>query len=213
VLAHYARELRPAAVVHFNFMARGEVLANANVLARADELIDRLGELAEAQGVIPVYKFSTIMPRNLGERELTHVFRRSQPDIYYSLYSVETDFRRRWLPRALPVAVALQRLVRWQEITHKLPVLHWAYIAGENDSIESTERLVEVVQRSGLRADINIVRYNPYSPRQGSEPAFSVLLRNQQLLQVAFPSSRVQIVTRVGFDVAASCGMFVGAST
>src|SRR5437868_8509248 len=39
VLEYYRREAPPARSVHFNFMARGEPLANSILLAHADELL------------------------------------------------------------------------------------------------------------------------------------------------------------------------------
>ncbi len=210
VLNWYDQQM-PARVVHFNFMARGEALANQHVLARADELIDRLGMLAIARGLVPSFKFSTIMPRlTMTDRALTQVFRRSQPDIYYSLYSLDPAFRRRWLPAALDPMTALRALVGWQQVTHKLPVLHWAFIEGQNDSEADIEAITAAVCRVGLRADFNIVRYNPPTPVDGREPDESIIERNAQLLRSGVPGSRVQVVQRVGFDVKASCGMFVG---
>jgi adenine C2-methylase RlmN of 23S rRNA A2503 and tRNA A37 len=209
VLAHYAQLGEAAKSVHFNFMARGEVFANALVLANADTLVDGLGARANALGLIPRYKFSTIMPTEMAELELTDVFRRSQPDVYYSLYSMNPAFRRRWLPKAIDPQVALDKLVRWQQLTRKIPVLHWAFIAGENDDEQTITDICEAVAARGLLVDFNIVRYNPYSDRQGREPEAEVIeARAQQMLEL-LPASRVKIVGRVGFDVKASCGMFV----
>ena len=46
----------------------------------------------------------------------------------------------------------------------------------------------------------NIVRYNPYSPKQGEESS------NLSLIEEVLEA---KIITRVGKDVKASCGMFV----
>src|SRR6185312_14405072 len=48
VLDHYRREAAPARCVHFNFMARGEPLANRNLMADADGLLGELSQLAVA---------------------------------------------------------------------------------------------------------------------------------------------------------------------
>jgi 23S rRNA (adenine2503-C2)-methyltransferase len=211
VLSHYDQLAYPARMVHFNFMARGEAFANQHLLNHGDDLVDMLSRKAVERGLIPKTKFSTIMPRStMYEHELTDIFARTNPDIYYSVYSVDESFRRRWLPKAMPVADALQKLLTWQKDTRKIPVLHWAFIEDENDTPQDVIALCETVRESGLLADVNVVRYNPYSPKQGREPSEEVLQRNAQLLRDELPTARVKVVTRVGFDVKASCGMFVG---
>ena len=211
VLGHYDSLGQPARSVHFNFMARGEVLASEHVLAGADELIDGLAERAVARGLVPRYKFSTIMPRSLGDLALTDIFTRSQPDVYLSVYSADPAFRRRWLPKAQPLAESLAKLVDWQRLTRKIPVLHWALIEGANDDPGTLHGICDAVQAAGLICDVNLVRYNPYSPKQGREPSEAVIQRCAQILRDRLPmTGRVKVVGRVGFDVKASCGMFVG---
>src|SRR5437764_5443066 len=53
VLDHYRREVAPARFVHFNFMARGEPLANRVLLAEADQPLGELSRLAVALGLRP----------------------------------------------------------------------------------------------------------------------------------------------------------------
>ena len=214
VLDHYdalvASGGEAARSVHFNFMSRGEALANPTVLESGPELCRMLSGLATDRGLIPRLKFSTIMPAEMAEFELAEVFAGHNPDVYYSLYSVDPIWRRRWMPKALAVEASLAKLVDYQQLTRKVPVLHWALIAGENDSEADITAIADTVNQSGLRCDFNFVRYNPYSPAQGTEPEFEVIERNAQLLEAAVPGARVKIVGRVGFDVKASCGMFVG---
>jgi 23S rRNA (adenine2503-C2)-methyltransferase len=211
VLAHYDTQ-PPARIVHYNFMSRGEVFANRCVLTQADELITALGAQATSRGLIPSFKFSTIMPRELAGRDLAKMFGAYQPDIYYSLYSLDPRFRRRWLPKAMDPIQALSTLRQYQRLSRKVIVLHWAFIAGENDDPTTIADIIETVNQIGLRVDVNIVRYNPYSERQGQEPELSVIEARAQQLQTGLPQSRIKIVGRVGFDVKASCGMFVAGS-
>lgn len=215
VLAYYDDQVAgdaqpPARDVHFNFMSRGEVFANSEVRTRADELVDALSGSAAQRDLFGSVKFSTIFPLELDETDLCDIFTRTQPDIYYSLYSTDPQFRRRWLPRALPHQVALDALADWQRRSRKIPVLHWAFIEGENDSFADVDGIVQGVVDAGLRADVNIVRYNPYSDRQGVEPPVGHIDTLADRLRAGLPGSRVKVVGRVGFDVAASCGMFVG---
>ena len=58
---------------------------------------------------------------------------------------------------------------------------------------------------------VNIVRYNPHDPaRHGVEPPEEVIERNAAIYRARLPNARVGVIARVGFDVAASCGMFFG---
>ncbi len=216
VLDYYAEgvatgNLKPARVAHFNFMARGEVLASDVIRLQGAEVIACLNALARDYRLIPIVKMSTIFPDPLPS-SLFEIFPDSQPDWYYSLYTLDPVFRKRWLPSAADPSDALDLLVDWQRWTRKIPVLHYALIAGENDSLDQAEAIVECVEGKGLRADFNIVRYNPPSSATGVE---SNPLQVQQVANVLgrLPGSRVKVIQRVGFDVAASCGMFVGGKT
>lgn len=215
VLQHYDRLCEQgeprARKVHFNFMARGEPLASQAVLQESGRLLNGLMQMAAERALIGAPKISTILPRSMGELQLSQIFTHSQPDIYYSLYSMRPAFRRRWLPKALPAEEGLDRLRQWQLDSRKIPVLHWAMIEGENDSLQEMEQICQAVRERDLRVDINLVRYNPASPRLGREPTEEWTQTLAAYLRGAMPEgSEVTVVTRVGPDVQASCGMFVG---
>lgn len=192
--------------VNFNFMARGEPLANLHVRDNWTSVYEPLKALADARGLVSKFNISTIMPEDL---DLYKVFGDTGTQLYYSLYSLDEHFRKRWLPKAIDPRIALDRLTDWQQKTGELVTLHWAFIKDANDGLANLQRIADAVKSRGLEVKFNLVRYNPYSERQGEEP-------NEQRLQDLFnffqrelnhPSSR--IVPRVGFDVKASCGMFV----
>jgi 23S rRNA (adenine2503-C2)-methyltransferase len=210
VLDHYSRvaPVAPAALVHYNFMARGEPLLNPVVVDRSAELLDRLWRLADQRGLRARFLVSTIMPAGL-TRTLHDVFDRYHPEIYYSLYSMDAGFRRRWLPRAQPADAALDQLADWQRRTSKIVKIHFAFIRGHNDDEASVHAICDAVAARSLLAHVNIVRYNPATPKHGEEPAEDVVERNARIFRDRLPGARVQVVPRVGFDVNASCGMFV----
>lgn len=211
VLDHYRREAPPARCVHFNFMARGEPLANRAFVADADGLLGELSRMAVALNLRPRHLVSTIYPRELEDRPLEDVFVTHHPDIYYSIYSTSERFRRRWLPKALPAGEALDRLASWQCGTHKIVSLHHAYIAGENDADGDVHAICDAVEERGLMVHVNIVRYNTPDPAShGVEPTEAVIERNAAIYRSRLPNARVSVIARVGFDVAASCGMFFG---
>ncbi len=210
VLDYYRRTAPPARIVHFNFMARGEPLANRALVADGDGLLGELSQRAVASGLRPRHLISTIYPKEL-ERPLDDVFVTHHPDIYYSIYSMNPRFRRRWLPKALPAEIALDRLTQWQRSAQKIVSLHHAYIAGENDSEMDVHEICDAVEQRGLLVNVNIVRYNSPDPsRCGVEPDEFIIQRNADIYRNRLPQSRVTVIPRVGFDVAASCGMFLG---
>lgn len=196
--------------VNFNFMARGEPLANQVVLRKWSQISDSLGDLAKSKNLTPKYNISTIMPTEMASRSLQDVFGKDENVvIYYSLYSLKSPFRRKWLPKAINPIEALNKLSDWQQITGKIPVLHWCFIEDENDDYETMQDIVRAVITRGLKVKFNLVRYNPFSHYQGKESNDETLKRNFEYLANAFGQNGSQIVPRVGYDVKASCGMFV----
>jgi len=69
--------------------------------------------------------------------------------------------------------------------------------------------ICETVKQFELHANVAIVRYNPYSALQGKEPSEEIIQARAELIKRLLPASHVKVITRVGFDVKASCGMFV----
>ncbi len=200
---------KKAEIIHFNFMARGEAFDNPDFLKNAKPLFDFMGAESADRNLFPRFLISTIMPKSLIGQSLSKIFPIIHPEIYYSIYSVKEEFRRKWLPKAMPVNEALKMLKEYQENTKKIIKLHWAFIAGENDSEEDIALLCHKVRASGVRVDIAIVRYNPYDTSYGEESSESVIDRNKEILKSLLPFSKIKVITRVGRDVKASCGMFV----
>lgn len=209
VFDHYDKNCPPAEIVHFNFMARGEAFNNPEFIAHGKELFEKLGVESTNRNLFPRFLISTIMPTCMAGRSLSKIFPVVHPEIYYSIYSVNPEFRKKWLPKAMPVDDSLSILKEYQENTKKIVKLHWAFIEGENDSEEDMALLCHKVRTSGLRVDIAIVRYNPYSEQYGKESHIDVINRNVEILKTLLPFSKIKMITRVGPDVKASCGMFV----
>ena len=211
VFRHY-RQFDDAMRVNFNFMSRGEPLTNPHILDNWIGVKSRLQSLATQHGLVAKYNISTIMPDNMADRSLVDIFGSTGAQLYYSLYSLKTDFRKRWLPLAMDPHAALWKLVEWQQKSGQLVTLHWAFIEGQNDDLETLEEIVMAILVRGLNVKFNCVRYNPYSDAQGKESREEVIQRNFKYLADAFGNEHSRIVPRVGFDVAASCGMFVESS-
>lgn len=211
VLYHYRTENSPANRVNYNFMARGEPLSNRHLTSQWHNLEQQLSGLAAFWGVKETkFNISTIMPKEMIDIDLIDVFGRSELVMpYYSLYSLKERFRKRWLPKAIEPRLALRKLADWQQASGQDVALHWAFIEGENDDEETLEEIVNAVREVDLRAKFNLVRYNPYSDRQGKEPSEEIIERNFQFMADALGHPGSRIVPRVGKDVNASCGMFI----
>ena len=202
ILAYYDRE-PIAKSVNIAWMARGEPLANPTVTETGTELLLKLGEISREHNLVPKFNISTIMPRSL-RKTLVQCFPIVTPTIYYSLYSMDADFRRTWLPGAMPAEQALDLLAEYQSVSKKIVKLHGAFIEGENDSDGQILDMIGAVEKRKIRAEFNIVRYNPFDSSQGEET--NRLDAIQQLISSRMPC---KIIPRVGRDVHASCGTFV----
>lgn len=199
----------PAQMVHFNFMARGEALANPLFLDQGQQLFNRLGEEVIERNLQARFLVSTIMPISFRGKSLGKFFPVSGPEIYYSIYSVRDSFRKTMMPAAMPVKEALGMLKKYHDETKKVVRLHWSFIRDKNDSKEDVLLMCDEILSSKLIAEVRIVRYNPYGPEYGEESPWPTIERNLEMIQRYLPFSSAKVITRVGRDVKASCGMFV----
>lgn len=215
VLDYYDNQLRngqgKADQFNFNFMARGEPLANVHMRNIPEYVMDALEDRATDRDGWAKINISTIMPVESLTANIDKTYGRSKVrhHFYYSLYSLNPEFRKRWLPRAANPGLAMAELKKWQDKSGNTLILHHAFIEGENDSLEDVEKFLNFIRPWDLKVKFNAVRYNPYSEAQGRESSEEVIQRNFAIIEkeMTVPGSR--IVPRVGPDVSASCGMFV----
>ncbi len=207
VMDHYkSRDL--AQVINFNWMARGEALDNPSVVLDWGELSRQLKWITYRTDHLLDIRFniSTIMPKTL-KCSLVKAFGTHQaPTIYYSLYSMNQEWRDKWLPGAMPADQALDELKRYQDITQKIVYIHGAFIKGENDNLVDICNMLGAIEERGLVVKWNIVRYNPFSPVEGEES--DRLPEIYELIKQDLGAQNVQIVSRVGPDCYSSCGQF-----
>lgn len=210
VMGYYKSLQQPAERVHFSFMSRGEALANSHLIKEQDySILEALGQLALQENLFPSFTISTILPKSLPTHDLTKLFPLIYPDFYYSIYSMNPAFRKKWLPNALPAETGLEIFSNFQKKTKKILKLHWSFIEDENDSTESIILLSQALSKLKLRVDVNIVRYNPFSEAYGRESSEKVIEQNVLLLRKLLPEeTAIKVIDRVGRDVYASCGMF-----
>jgi adenine C2-methylase RlmN of 23S rRNA A2503 and tRNA A37 len=208
VFAEYKKSGQIAKNVHFSFMARGEALANKYLLKDADSILMSLGNLAKMENLNPKFNISTIMPASLHEKKLTDIFKIITPTIYYSAYSFDEDFRKKWLPAAMDFKKALELLREYQDVSKKIIKIHYALIKGENDDTGNARNIAAWLNDYNIAYEVNLVRYNPFSLEQGVE-ADEEAYQNHLEVFLESGAHYEKIIKRVGFDVKASCGMFV----
>jgi adenine C2-methylase RlmN of 23S rRNA A2503 and tRNA A37 len=220
ILNHYRRQvelgLEPKAnKVHFNWMARGEPLSSKTLTNNWDNLSRDLAHLAYDRGINEVkFKISTIMPLDY-EGSLVKDFGNDKyhpehrPTFYYSLYSVEDTFRKKWLPKAMSVNEALTKLTLWQYVTEREVVLHWAFIRGENDTTSNVHQILERLEQFQIKTRFNLVRYNPFDNLKSEESDPQRLAELFKIMESGMGLKGSKIISRVGQDIAASCGTFI----
>ncbi len=213
----YYKTQKSAEKVHFNFMARGEPLSSPRFAESWSFLAEELEKLAYKNDLDYQINISTIMPLDYQE-ELMLQFT-GKVSIYYSLYSTDLDFRRKWLPKAIPVVRALNILDKVQKHTGIEIKLHWAFIDGENDSWKLEGEFMGLIDYissyCSMISGINIIEYNPFSDKQGKGVSKTKLFKlleeykafDKKVFNEQLPP--IKLIPRVGFDVNASCGMFV----
>ncbi|MFO0845428.1 MAG: hypothetical protein U0797_24095 [Gemmataceae bacterium] len=207
VLDHYRREAQPArTVTSTSWPAAGRWPAR-RCWPTPTEL---LGEFVAAghRGPAAAARSRPSCRGRFGGRPLENVFVTHHPDIYYSIYSMTSGSAagcRRRRPRE-----GLDRLASWQRALQgrlrcTTPTSPARTTPGD------VHALCDALGGRGLMVHVNIVRHNPFDPaRHGVGPPEEVIQRSAAVYRARLPNARVSVIARVGFDVAASCGMFFG---
>ena len=196
VLTH-ARIIAPATLrVSFSFMARGEPLASNSAIYSA-ELFQKLESLALDFNLKHNIKVSTIFPKGFSVWANPYYFAYHNVRLYWSLYSLDMSWRKRWIPNGEDPILTRQWVSTWQGVSHRPIIIHGAWIEREND--DQAQAIDEFL--TGIPYRTNIVRYNPFSKHQGEE--------SSKLETIVITMKNSKVIPRVGKDVMASCGMFV----
>lgn len=208
VLSWYKKNSLPAERVNVNFMARGEPMSNRYMVNNYSKIYDGLKGVVDRYNLVMKPNISTMMPKHLAARPLTQIFTRPAY-LYYSLYSINPAFRQKWIPGAMDYRKALDLLKVYQIATGLEFTFHWAYIRGENDSIEEAHAIAHLLRSYEFDAKFNLVRYNPPT-RESEEPPEDHLKELFSIVNSGLGNNpKSKIVSRVGYDINASCGMFV----
>lgn len=199
--------------ININFMAKGEPLVNPTVVNSYPSLYNRLNKMCTSVGLQTKVNISTIMPGTMKHNKLQWIFGDTPVNLYYSLYSINEAFRKKWMPNAIDWRLALDKLKDYQENGGGVVTFHWANIAGENDKLEDVNALANVLREYKFNAKFNVVRFNAHDNLTYKESDPERINEVFQIVNDALGNNpKSYIVPRVGKDVSASCGMFVAES-
>lgn len=208
VFSHYDKQEK-AEYVHYNWMARGEALCNPTITEESDKLLWYLyTSFCKDRKLSVKYNISTIMPKTIVGKSLVDMFPCIPPTIYYSLYSTEKAFCNQWLPGAMGVDIAMEMLKEYQQYSKKIVKLHYALIEGGNDSFLDSFFVAELIKKYNLFVELNLVLYNPPDGDSQESEDYEDYENNIKRFAGQYVTNS-KIVTRVGRDVAASCGTFI----
>lgn len=205
--------------ISISFMARGEPLDRPHFVDDFEAFSGRVAPYILSHlgfsGTPVTYKISTIFPVELAssfEGVLATLGDMPNTKLYWSLYSLESPFRRKWLPNASDPHLLAHILRPFYKSTGRL-IIHSAWIDGENDSEAQATALADFLGKNFGGVRFNHVAYNPYYRGQGSvgkESPPEIIERNNNILKKH--GMLVKSIKRVGHDVKASCGMFFSSS-
>ena len=218
--------------IHINFMARGDAFLNDAVFEPKLYTGIEQSFWLEGQdnwvGVVPIkYNVSTIMPDSVNIKERVRKLSSIRGDyridirLYWSLYSMDGDFRRRWMPRAAAPTDVHRWITQGLKDSYAMPIrTHLALIKDTNDGIDAINGLVKFCYSLPCYKGTNIVAYNPFddkSEETGQRRIEEIMetFRMQYAIfinSVPYPQVNefepIKQISRVGFDVQASCGLF-----
>lgn len=190
--------------VHFNFMARGEPLLNDDLIGgRVISSLERI--FVKPNNIKSNYLVSTIFPKKSPVRRLSEWFGKYAPMVYFSYYSSNPNFREKWLPSALPENIGISMIDVYNKDTGVKSKLHFALIENQNDNIQEIDKLCEYIDRMSYIPEINLIRYNPNCSEYKESKNIELF---KEVINRRF-GNIVKIIPRVGYDVKASCGMFI----
>lgn len=201
--------------ININLMARGEPLANKYIINEYNSFDSKMRKIVSDYDYLETkINISTIMPKVIGNHNLTDIFGDKRVNLYYSLYSINDKFRKKWIPMSINWESALQKLYKFQRDTDNIITFHYAVIENENDDIEETKKMAQIIKDMNFKkTKFNLVRFNPHPSMQYKEPPFDKLKHIHEILQSVCNDAEIKthksrIVDRIGPDVYASCGMF-----
>jgi 23S rRNA (adenine2503-C2)-methyltransferase len=186
-----------------SFMGAGEPLANWTAVVAA------MSSLFEHHGNDPAnirFAFATMLPRT-SERDFLGFTERIgwmpyRVKMHLSLHFTDDEQRALLMPRALPIAPALSLLETYGHVTGHPVEVHYALVAGVNDSASDAQRLANLLRPRKLPVKVLHYSENPRLVLKSSAVADLFVANLMQSGVVA------EFYKPNGLDIGASCGQF-----
>ena len=125
--------------------------------------------------------------------------------MFYSVHSAKQETRDKMVPRALPVAQAVELLQRFRTPGGPNLMLHQLFIEDLNDSEDEVSALLHLLKQEFPGIELRILRYNfcDRSPhREWSNIDYAIS-------RIASEHKALKVQTSAGKEVAAACGQFL----
>jgi adenine C2-methylase RlmN of 23S rRNA A2503 and tRNA A37 len=211
-------------VIHINLMARGDSLSSPYFLFSFKNLRAYIKVKLSEFFPNPIqikYKISSIFPKDL-------IFNTEQKgmenwieyeantgiygeiEFYYSLYTLNHEFRNRWIPKGLdPDYVG--RLFKGHRPLGNMSQfrLHHALIEGVNTSDNDVYSIHSWLEKHDIKCFLNLVKYNPYNESSGKPASEETTKRYIDLMLKSDRILDVYQVIPAATDNKCGCGMFV----
>jgi adenine C2-methylase RlmN of 23S rRNA A2503 and tRNA A37 len=214
VLNHYREQkekgmCQAAKRCNINFMSKGDAMANKYVIKEYPKLWMEMDKVCKEYDLEAKANLSTIMPYTIKDRNLIDIFRDQPVYLYYSLYSMNSQFRKVWLPNAISAEVALDKLKAFQEIHNRVITFHFTLIKGHNDNMKDIRQMAKELEIRNFNGKLNLVRFNPHPTVSDVESEPEKIQEVFDLLSSIFNNPKSYIVPRLDVNTKTPCGMFV----
>ena len=210
--------------LHINFMARGDLLNSQFFLKNGPYIFSKISRDLRTFFYNPIdiqFKISTIFPKTTWNWVRQKEFNTWCQDLiidpltkypnstttvefYYSLYSLDYRFRKKWIPNGQNPADVGEYLRGSRDHFR----LHHPLIEKQNDWYEDAAAIHSWLKTYDIVAGVNLIDYNPYSEKQGKGSSDVRVALYTNLLRDHSHISFVNSIKRIGNDVYASCGQF-----
>jgi 23S rRNA (adenine2503-C2)-methyltransferase len=191
-------ERGPDRLTNIVLMGMGEPLANYRDVLKAVRIMNAPWGLGVGARKITISTVGLARQiRDLAREEL-------QVNLSLSLHAPDDELRRELIPwrQDVPIAELLDACHEYFRVTGREITLEYVLLEGVNDRPEHARKLAVIARR--IRANVNLLRYNPVPglpfrrPSAEAAFAFQALLREQRV--------NVHVRTSRGSDVQAACG-------
>ena len=124
--------------------------------------------------------------------------------LFWSVHSAIQATRDRMVPRAMPIAEALERLKAFSAGGPNL-LLHQLFVEGLNDSPAEVDALLELLATHFPEQELRVLRYNfcDQSPWREWDHI------DEAVARIADAHERLKVQVSAGKEVAAACGQFL----